>query len=112
MWTFFNIRTITLGGLIRMANTKSSSVTLIRGETELNTLIEASEARKVASEAIAIHEQESIARLINNAVNTGNYSCRLNKPLSATMKATLEGMGYIITQEPGADSRLGWIISW
>lgn len=95
-----------------MANTKSSSVTLIRGESELNTLVEASEARKIAAEAVSIHEQESIARLINNAVNTGNYSCRLNKPLSDTMKATLKGMGYILTQEQGADTRLGWIISW
>lgn len=92
-----------------MAN---STTSLIRGETELNTLRPASEARSIAETALAIHEQEAVARVINNAVNTGNYSCKLNRPLSDTMKSTLIDQGYTVSQDRGADPRLGWTISW
>lgn len=90
----------------------TKTVSLIRGDSEINTLKDASEARNIAGQAIAIHEEEAIARLINNAVNTGNYSCRVNRPLSDTIVATLTDKGYNLTQEDSADPRLGWIISW
>ena len=65
---------------------------------ELSTLKSASEVKKVADEAIDIHEEQSVARLINLAANTGEHSAIWEHPLSEHLEKVLKGQGYKITK--------------
>lgn len=79
---------------------------------ELTTLKSASEVKTVADSAVATIEQQTVAAAINSAANTGQHSITWSKPLSDTLKATLEGLGYTVTSNRrAADPDYSWTIS-
>lgn len=73
----------------------------------------ATDVKTVASTAIADMEEMSVAAMINNAANCGEYSVTCSRPISAALQTKLTGMGYTLTQ-PAPIARPGdcWIISW
>ena len=75
---------------------------------EMTTLKSASEVKAVADEAISIHEQQSVAALINQAANSGQHSVIWNRPMTDELKKVLEGQGYKITKNNhAADPNIG-----
>lgn len=65
---------------------------------EINNLKPASEVKEVADEAVAIHEKQSMARLINLAANSGQHSAIWEHPLSKDLEKVLKGQGYKVTK--------------
>lgn len=65
---------------------------------ELSTLKSASDVKEVADAAVKIHEEQSVARLINLAANTGEHQAIWEHPLSPELKKVLEGQGYKVTK--------------
>lgn len=82
-------------------------------QNELTTLKTASAVKTVAEGAVAELEEMSVAALINNAANTGEYEAVYSKPISAALKTKLEGKGYTLSSPaPLAKSGDVTIISW
>lgn len=71
---------------------------------DMTTLIPASTAKSQAGAALATHEEASVAFEINNAVNTGEYSVRINHELSSTLMTKLTGSSYNYKVEPVRDA--------
>ena len=80
---------------------------------DMTTLITASMAKSFAYPALEELEEISVAYAINSAANCGEYTTTYAKPISSTLRAKLEGMGYVITP-PAPLARNGEvsIISW
>lgn len=78
---------------------------------EMTELKSASMVCEVADEAAAIHEEQSIAALINQAANSGQHSVLYSKMISAHMQEVLEGQGYsLIKNNHAADPNTCWTI--
>ena len=71
---------------------------------EMTTLIPASTAKTQAASALSAQEEASVAFEINNAVNTGEYSVRINHELSSTLITKLTGSSYNYKVEPVKDA--------
>jgi hypothetical protein len=82
-------------------------------QEDMPILKSAADVKTVASTAIADMEEMSVAAMINNAANCGEYSVTCSRPISDALQAKLAGMGYELTQ-PAPIARPGdcWIISW
>lgn len=80
---------------------------------DMTTLIQATEAKDVASSAIADLEEMTIAHLINEAANCGQTEVTCVRPISQDLKDKLRGMGYTLSQ-PALLAKSGdeIIISW
>lgn len=70
--------------------------------SELATLKKASEVKAVADEALYIQEEMAVAACINSAANTGAHEAVWQRPMSARLKTTLEGLGYKVVEAPHA----------
>ena len=82
-------------------------------QDELTTLQAASAVKTVAESAVAELEEMSVAAVINNAANTGEYSAVCQRPISATLRTKLTGLGYTLKPaSPSANSSDITIISW
>lgn len=80
---------------------------------EMTVLKSASEVRGVADSAEATLQEMSLAALINNAANTGEYFATWEHPLLDELKEKLEAQGYHVKQDPhAADPSKLWIIRW
>ena len=80
---------------------------------DMTTLQAASSVKTVADTAVAELEEMSVAHLINNAANTGEYSAVYGRPISDTLRTKLEGQGYTLSEpKPIAKSGDETIISW
>lgn len=77
----------------------------------LDQLIPASDAKNIADAALELQEQRQIAYAINNAVNTGGYSCYYNHEISDNVKDIVEGQGYTLEKDPDAVHTI-YKISW
>ena len=64
----------------------------------LSTLQSASAVKIVASTAIVDHLQAAVARAINTAANTGEFSVAWNGYLSEAVKTELQTQGYKVVQ--------------
>ena len=79
---------------------------------EMTELKSAAEVAEVAKEADAIHEEQSIAALINQAANAGQHSVICSKPISDAMQAKLKSKGYkLIPNLHAADPKTSWTIA-
>lgn len=80
---------------------------------DMTTLIQATEAKEIASSAIADLEEMTVAHLINEAANCGQTEVTCVRPISADLQTKLKGMGYTLTQ-PKLLAKSGdeVIISW
>lgn len=65
---------------------------------EISVLKPASEVKEVADEAVRLHEEAAVARLINLAANAGEHVAIWEHPMSDALKTVLEGQGYKITR--------------
>lgn len=63
---------------------------------EMTELKEASAVSAVAKEAVAIHEEESVAAAINTAANAGQNSITYSNILSDEIIKKLENLGYVV----------------
>lgn len=80
---------------------------------DMTTLQSASSVKSVADNAVAELEEMSVAHLINNAANTGEYSAVYGRPISDALRTKLEGQGYTLSEpKPIAKSGDETIISW
>lgn len=80
---------------------------------DMAKLIAAAQAKTIAGGAVAELEEMSVARCINDAVNSGAYEAQYGHPISASLKTKLEGQGYtVIAPAPIARPGDVWIISW
>lgn len=80
---------------------------------DMTTLQAASSVKTVADTAVAELEEMSVAHLINNAANTGEYSAVYGRPISDALRTKLEGQGYTLSEpKPIAKSGDETIISW
>lgn len=70
--------------------------------SDIDVLKSAAEVKAVANEAVAIHEKNAVARLINLAANTGAHSAVWEHPISDALKSVLEGQGYKVTKQHNA----------
>lgn len=79
---------------------------------KLTTLQSASAVKAVADEALKIHEEQSVAALINQAANAGQHSVTCNHILSEEIKKTLKAQGYKLTKDNrAADPDRAWVIA-
>lgn len=69
---------------------------------DISELKSAAEVKEIATEAISIHEKNSVARTINLAANAGQHEAVWMHALSDSLKEELEGLGYIVVPYPGA----------
>lgn len=91
----------------------TTSVNLYTTPEELNTLHKASEVKSVSESAVAIHEKNSVARLINLAANTGESTAIWEHPLSDSLESELKSNGYTVTKlHKVAKEGSLWQISW
>lgn len=80
---------------------------------ELNTLHAADEVKSVSEAAVAIHEKNSVARLINLAANTGEKQAIWEHPLSESLESELKSNGYTIKKlTESVPVCMLWQISW
>ena len=63
---------------------------------EMTELKDASVVSEVARDAIAIHEEQSVAAAINSAANAGQNSITYSNILSNEIIKKLENMGYVV----------------
>lgn len=80
---------------------------------DMTTLQAASAVKTVSEGAIAELEEMSVAHLINEAANTGEYSAVCSRPISAALRTKLEGMGYTLSDprliaKPGDETIISW----
>lgn len=61
---------------------------------EMTELKDASVVSEVAAEAEAIHEEQSVAAVINQAANAGQNSVTYSRVLSNEIIKKLENLGY------------------
>lgn len=79
---------------------------------EITTLKSASEVKAVADEALKIHEEQTVAALINQAANSGQHSVIWNRPMSEELEKTLKAQGYkILKNMHAADPEIGMKIA-
>lgn len=81
----------------------------------ISILKPASEVKQVADNAIADAEEMAVAKLINTAANTGEYTVLYNNALLESTISTLESQGYTVTQRSEkltAEPKFQYIISW
>lgn len=83
--------------------------------SELSTLKPATTVHTIAANAAEIHLKGAVARAINGAANTGEYSVVWNDKLTDTLKQELIDNGYEIEEAKDAyrspiNGR--YIISW
>lgn len=84
-------------------------------QDELPVLKSASAVKTVADGAKLEAEKMAIAKLINSAANTAQYTVLYNHPISDEMLEILEGQGYTVTHPSkrlSADPETQNIISW
>ena len=82
-------------------------------QDEMTTLKAASAVKSVAASAVTELEEMSVAHLINEAANCGEYSVVCPRPISSTLRTKLEGQGYTLTSPlPIAKAGDETIISW
>lgn len=80
---------------------------------DMTTLISASQAKTVASSAVAELEEMQVAHCINEAANTGETKAYYSKPISKTLLTKLANEGYTILQPtPIAQTGDVVVISW
>lgn len=65
----------------------------------------------VAKSADIVHEVQQIAHAINNAANTGNFSCLYNHEISEEAKSDLEDYQYELHKVPDSVHTV-YEISW
>lgn len=63
---------------------------------EMTELKDASVVSEVAAEAESIHEEQSVAAVINQAANSGQHSITYSRILSKEIIKKLENRGYIV----------------
>jgi hypothetical protein len=82
-------------------------------QEDLTTLQDVATVQSAASTAKAELEEMSVAHLINEAANCGEYSAVCSRLISKELITKLKGMGYTIT-EPAPIAKPGdvSIISW
>lgn len=79
---------------------------------EITELKSASAVAEVAKEAVAIHEKESVAFLINQAANCGQHSVTCNHALSDEIQTELKAQGYKLTKNNhSANPNVSWTIA-
>lgn len=79
---------------------------------DITTLIPASDAKAVADGAADTIEEQTVAAAINTAANAGQHSITWSKPISNTLKSTLEDLGYrVISNVRAADPSCSWTIN-
>ena len=84
-------------------------------QDELPTLKSASDVKSVADSAELEAEKMAVAKLINSAANTGQYTVLYNHPISDELLQLLKGQGYTVKNPPkrlSADPETQNIISW
>lgn len=84
-------------------------------QEELPVLVSALNVKSVADSAPLEAEKMAIAKLINSAANTGQYSVTYNHEISDDMKDILKGMSYKVTNKSQvycADPKYQYTISW
>ena len=75
----------------------------------------ASEVKSVSDSAPLESEKAAVAKLINTAANTGQYTILYNHELSTAMIDVLKGMSYTVTRRPLPEKTpnpFQYIISW
>lgn len=78
---------------------------------DLTTLLPAYEVKEIASEALFLQEEQSIAATINQAANCGEHRVTYARKLSNEMQEKLESLGYTVNPDlHAADPNLVWII--
>ena len=82
-------------------------------QEDLTTLQTAVAVKTVAEGAVAELEEMTIAHLINEAANCGEYKVVCPRPISAALRTKLTNKGYTLT-EPAPIAKVGdeTIISW
>lgn len=79
---------------------------------EMTELKSASAVAEVAKEAVAIHEKESVASLINGAANCGQHNVTCNHALSEELQIELKAQGYRLTKNNhSANPNVSWTIA-
>ena len=84
-------------------------------QDELPILKSASDVKSIADNAPLEAEKMAVAKLINSAANTGQYSVLYNHELSDAMKDVLEVQGYTLFKRSKtfcADPDTQYIIKW
>ena len=79
---------------------------------EMNILKPASEVKAIANKAVDLQDESAAAYIINDAANTGCHIAVWRHPMTDTLRATLEGKGYTVTQRAvGAGTTNEWAIT-
>ena len=82
-------------------------------QDELTILKSASAVKTVAEGAVAELEEMSVAHLINEAANCGEYRAVCSRPISQALRTKLEGQGYTLSSpnliaKPGDETIISW----